>query len=63
MLANAFPGQQAGKHSHLFRQKAVSRALVLISKILIKSLEQCQFEADEELVHAELVDPARYSVG
>lgn len=36
---------------------------MLISKILIKSLEQCQFVPDEELVLVELVDVARYSVG
>ena len=39
------------KCSLFLRHKAISPVLVLISKILIKSLELCQFAVDEELVH------------
>lgn len=51
------------KYSLLLRQKAIRCVLVLISKTLIKSLEQCQSAPDEEPVRVELVDTARYSVG
>lgn len=51
------------KYSLLLRQKAIRCVLVLISKTLIKSLEQGQSAPDEEPVRVELVDTARYSVG
>lgn len=59
MLAKAFTGQQAGKTFTSSQAESHQSCAVLISKIVIKSSEQCQLVPDKVLVHVELVDMAQ----